>query len=142
MSLRIVLVAAVAAAFAGSAAAQSARPLSAHMMGSNEKPTAGDPDGMGHTTVKVDTAKNQVCWDMMVENIAAPTMAHIHKGAPDAAGGVVVPLTPPDASGKSSGCATVDAALAKDLLDNPGNYYVNVHNAEFRAGALRGQLGK
>jgi len=27
-----------------------------------------------------------------------------------------------------------------DIIKNPANYYVNVHNAEFSNGALRGQL--
>jgi hypothetical protein len=51
-------------------------------------------------------------------------------------------LTAPDASGKSAGCATADPAVVTDLLANPTGYYVNVHNAEFRAGAIRGQLSK
>ncbi len=138
MMLRMAVVAAAAFAFAGTATAQSARPLSAHLMGS---PTT-DPDGMGHATFKVDTAKNEVCWDVSVEKIAAASAAHIHKGAAGASGPPVVPMTAPDASGKGKGCATVDAAVAKDLLDNPANYYVNVHNAEFRGGAIRGQLSK
>jgi hypothetical protein len=29
-----------------------------------------------------------------------------------------------------------------DIIKNPGNYYVNVHNAEFPKGAIRGQLVK
>ncbi|MBS1786273.1 MAG: CHRD domain-containing protein [Acidobacteria bacterium] len=29
-----------------------------------------------------------------------------------------------------------------DIMKNPGNYYVNVHTAEFPNGAIRGQLGK
>jgi len=61
-------------------------------------------------------------------------------GAEEAPGPVVVPLDAPT-DGSSSGCATVDRALAKDIRQNPEDYYVNVHNAEFPAGAIRGQLG-
>jgi hypothetical protein len=53
---------------------------------------------------------------------------------------VVVTLSAPDASGFSSGCTTVDRDLALDILQNPENYYVNVHNDPFPTGAIRGQL--
>jgi hypothetical protein len=124
------------------AAPASAQTLSAHLTGAAEKPAAGDADGAGHATIKIDAAKNQVCADLMVEKIAPATMAHIHKAPADAAGPVAVPLTKPDAAGKSSGCATADAAVVKDIAANPAGYYVNVHNAEFPAGAVRGQLSK
>jgi hypothetical protein len=38
-------------------------------------------------------------------------------------------------------CLTgLDKNLLKDILRNPLNYYVNVHNAPFPSGAVRGQL--
>ena len=60
----------------------------------------------------------------------------------DASGPVAVPLAKPGADGKVSACATASADVIKDILANPGGYYVNVHNAEFGGGAIRGQLTK
>lgn len=148
MNSKIALAAALAAGLvAAPALAQPAhetggRPLMAMMNGANEKPTPGDPKATGMAHVTVNEGQKQVCWDIMVENLAQPTMAHIHKGGPTEAGPVALALTPPDASGHSKGCASADAALAKDLLQNPGGYYVNVHTATFKAGAIRGQLSK
>jgi hypothetical protein len=133
----------IAAGVAGAASAQEGgRPLAAHMTGPAEKPNPGDPDGMGHATFRVNVGQNQVCYEITVEKIATATMAHIHKAGPDAAGPVAVPLKAPDATGKVKDCATADAAVVKDILQNPAAYYVNVHNAEFPAGAIRGQLSK
>ena len=128
-----------APAFAADAAGH---PLMAMLSGSNEKPTAGDPKAGGMAHVTVNAAEDQVCYELTVENLAHPIMAHIHKGGASEAGPVALALTPPDANGHSKGCATVDKALGKDLVDNPGAYYVNVHSAEFKGGAIRGQLSK
>src|SRR5260221_794343 len=125
-------------------AAQSAhtggRPLSASLSGPIEVPP-GDPDGGGKFTLTVNHGKGQVCYTLSVTRIDAPTAAHIHKGAAGVAGPVVVPLTAPT-HGSSKGCATVAMDLAMDLIQNPANYYVNVHNAAFPGGAVRGQLSK
>jgi hypothetical protein len=52
----------------------------------------------------------------------------------------VVPLAAPSA-GHSQGCVDVDRSLADAIRKAPQGYYVNVHNSEFPAGAIRGQLG-
>ena len=134
---RLVLALAALGLAAAPAMAQETK-LAAHLMGS---PTT-DTDGMGHAMFKINTAKNEICYDVVVENIAPATMAHIHKAAAGASGPVAVPLAKPDAMGKASGCATVAADVVTDILANPGGYYVNVHNGDFGGGAIRGQLSK
>jgi plastocyanin len=115
--------------------------LTATMLGSNE-PGAGAPTGRGFATVTVNTSTNTVCWTLNVSGITLPALAsHIHRGGPTTAGPVVVPFTAPGANGTATGCTSVDAALAVDILANPSNYYVNVHTTEFPGGAIRGQLG-
>lgn len=130
---------AAAALLATPAAAQT---LNAKMTGAAEKPAAADPDGAGTAKVTINADKGEVCYELSVSGIAPATMAHIHKAPTDAAGPVAVPLVKPDDAGKSKGCATVDKAVAAAIAASPGDYYVNVHNAEFPAGAVRGQLGK
>ena len=69
--------------------------------------------------------------------------AHIHVGTVTEAGPVVVSLVPPTPTeGSSSGCTSADPVLIKAIMKNPEQYYVNVHNADYPAGALRGQLSK
>jgi hypothetical protein len=36
---------------------------------------------------------------------------------------------------------TADRELLKAIASDPEDYYVNVHNADYPAGAVRGQLG-
>lgn len=136
------LVAIAAAVALPAAAQQGGRPLSAHLTGAAEKPGPGDPDGGGHATFTVNVGRNQVCYDVSVEKIAPATMAHIHKAPPTAAGPPVVTIQAPGPDGKAKGCATADAAVVKDILQNPDAYYVNVHNGEFPPGAVRGQLSR
>lgn len=114
--------------------------LSAALTGAAEVPGPGDPDGGGSATVRFDSGVGaRLCYDLTVTGIDAATMAHIHRGAGGTAGPVVVPLTAP-ASGFSSGCVDVTAALSAEILANPGGFYANVHNAAYPGGAVRGQL--
>ena len=148
--LSLVLAALVALALAGAASAASlavadhgGRPLSTELTGAAEVP-AGDPAGSGMATITVNPGQEEVCWEITAQDITLPaTAAHIHVGEAGTApaNNVVVTLSPPDASGSSSGCTTVDRELAVAILENPENYYVNVHTVPFfEAGAIRGQL--
>lgn len=116
--------------------------LQTAMTGAAEVPGPGDTDGTGNAQITVNSGQNKVCYKLSVANIATATMAHIHQGAPTVAGPVKVTLGKPGANGMSSGCVTVARALAMDIAKRPADYYVNVHNAEFPGGAIRGQLAK
>src|SRR5215207_10362710 len=121
---------------------QGGRRLTAALSGAAEVPGPGDPDGAGTAVITLNQGQGEVCFELTVSNIAAATAAHIHTGAAGAAGPVAVTLTPPAAGGSSKGCVSADAELIKNLRQNPENFYVNVHNADFPDGAVRGQLSK
>jgi hypothetical protein len=124
-------------------AADGGKKLYTTLSGAEEVPGPGDPDGSGTASVRVNIGQKQVCVDLMVSNIAPAIGAHIHEAPAGMAGDVVVPLDEPDPlTGMSSGCYDVTRELAKDIARNPENYYVNVHTADFRPGAVRGQLSK
>jgi hypothetical protein len=127
-----------------SIAANGGRKFTTTMTGAAEIPGPGDPDGSGTARITLNYGQSQVCWEITVEDILLPAIgAHIHLINPATGfGGVVVPLTPPDASGFSSGCTSADRELIKDIIQNPEKYYVNVHTTDFTAGAIRGDLSK
>jgi hypothetical protein len=118
----------------------TARPFTAVLTGANEFPGPGDTDGTGAAAVTINRTTGEICTDLRVENIATATMAHIHRGAVGVAGPIEVTLTTPSPEGTSSGCSTVAPALAAEIADGPAGFYVNVHNGDFGAGAVRGQL--
>jgi hypothetical protein len=105
------------------------------LTGAQEVPGPGDPDGTGTASLLIDPDALTIDWDIVVSDIDFPlTGAHIHVGAAGVAGPIVV-----DFDSQLTGSGLVDADLA-DILANPTNYYVNVHNGLFPAGAIRGQL--
>jgi hypothetical protein len=112
--------------------------LHATLTGAQEVPP-GDPDGRGSAVLILVPSQGRLCYVLQVEGIAPAAAAHVHVGPPGTAGPVVVPLAPPT-RGVSGGCVAASEDLLNAIAANPGNYYVNVHNAEFPGGALRGQL--
>lgn len=131
---------------AGAAMAQQTehggRPVTVEMNGASEVPKTGDPDGTGTAKLTFNPGQEQICYELLVQGIATANAAHIHTGEAGKSGGVKVPLEAPKADGKSKACATVDRETLKQIMDNPSQYYVNVHNAEWLSGAVRGQLSK
>jgi hypothetical protein len=121
--------------------ADGGRKLDTSLTGAAEVPGPADPDGGGTAGVTVNSGQNQVCYTLAVSNIATATMAHIHKAAVGVAGPVVVALTRPGER-QQQGLRHRHRELALDILKSPADYYVNVHNAPFPAGAIRGQLAK
>ncbi|MCC2594675.1 CHRD domain-containing protein [Tessaracoccus sp. OS52] len=116
------------------------RPLAVELTGAAERPGPGDPDGVGTAYFTLNPGLGEICYALEVSGISPARAAHIHVAGPDAPGPVVVPLVAPT-DGSSSGCADVDRELVMEILRHPGEYYVNVHNADYPGGALRGQLG-
>jgi len=131
---------AIAVLLATPALAAGGAPRVATLSGSNEVPAA-DPDGVGSATITLNVGQSTVCWEISVVDITLPaTASHIHRAPAGVNGPVVIPLSPPDATGHSSGCRTADPTLIQAIIDFPAAYYVNVHNSDYPGGAIRGQL--
>jgi hypothetical protein len=117
--------------------------LEATLSGANEVPPA-DPDGTG--TAKVTAAGGLVCWQVTWAGIGTPTRAHIHQAPAGVNGAIVVPFFEapnglPSTLDSVDGCTSgVDRVLARAIRTGPSGFYVNIHNAEFPGGTIRGQL--
>lgn len=131
--------------------------LVAAPLSGDQEVSSGDPDGSG--TFHLFSDGSSLCLALAVDEVAPPTAAHLHASPAGQDGPVVVDLEADFELGLSVSCAEDDdvdgAALSTatglDLdgtepefvaqgIASPANFYVNVHNAEYPAGALRGQL--
>lgn len=100
---------------------------------------AGDPNGTGEVYVfGIDGDPETLCYVLTVDKIEPATAAHIHEAGAGENGDVVFALGAP-ADGNAADCRSV-GELAQEILENPEDYYVNVHNGAYPGGALRGQL--
>ena len=84
----------------------------------------------------------ELCYTLTARDLSAPaTAAHIHVGPRNVAGPVVVPLQVVNgADWTVDTCTTASASVLSAIEANPGAYYINVHNAVFPGGEIRGQL--
>ena len=133
----------------GAGAATTTRVAS--LTGAQEEPGPGDANGTGDAVIRLDLPRKRVCFDLSWRRIQAPTRAHIHEGPRGVAGPIVVSLFEntsgpdfiplPDTINRVVGCAqNVGKTLIRRISGNPSEFYVNVHNVDFPAGAIRGQL--
>ncbi len=123
----------------------------------------GDPNGRGEAYVfGIDKDPTTLCYLLVgVKKIAELKMppgggraAHIHEGVRGTNGPVVANLAWPQ-DGQAGDCLTEgedadtpapkfptrEVGIVQRILNNPANFYVNIHNSVYPAGAIRGQLG-
>ncbi|HVR92098.1 MAG TPA: CHRD domain-containing protein [Novosphingobium sp.] len=134
-------VAALALALAAMPGPARAAPatLTAALSGSAET-RGGDPDGSGGFRVELDPDTNDFCYALWVDKLARPTMAHVHSGPAGSDGAARFTLT---VTGKNNDmCIAIDRDKLQPLVDNPADYYIDVHTAAHPDGAVRGQLAK
>lgn len=122
--------------------------LRTKLKGAAEVDSAGDPNGKGQIVVfGVDDDSTTLCYALTVSKLdGTATAAHIHKGKRGENGPPVAFLAAPG-DGTAADCLTegeegkfAEGQTVEDILENPGQYYVNVHTEAYPAGAVRGQL--
>ena len=123
------------------------RPFTTALTGAAERPGPGDANASGTASLTLNPGQGEVCFDISWADVDGEVFAsHIHVAPPESPGPIVVTLFTGSfaGTGSQSGCAeAVDRELILAIIQNPEDYYVNVHSRpNFPGGAIRGQLGK
>jgi CHRD domain len=136
----VISIALVVGVVGGALAANST--VSAKLSGKAEEPGPGDDDGSGEADLTLKPKKKKISFNISFEGIQDPVAGHIHKGTKKVAGPIKVPLFEDQAGVESPVSGTVKAKkkLIKKIQNDPSGWYVNLHTADFEAGAIRGQL--
>jgi hypothetical protein len=95
--------------------------------------------GTGTADIEISSDRSQICWDIqgLVGSVDGDATAmHIHSGAEGDRGPVVVDLI----SGNEACAEYVPASTLREIVEEPANYYVEVHSEQHPDGAVRGQL--
>ena len=106
------------------------------LTGAAEVPGPGDPDGSGNAVAFVNVGQDRVCWKLQVSNVDPITAAHIHEGGPTVAGPIRIsffhfgqPVNLESCVRADNTTHPFDRARLRDIIQNPRNYYVNVHSS-------------
>ncbi|HJQ39018.1 MAG TPA: CHRD domain-containing protein [Thermoanaerobaculia bacterium] len=120
-----------------------AQTFGAVLTGSQEVPPRAVP-GFGNATVTFDATHQNATVTITVTNLGSPiNNFHIHEAPAGTNGPVVfdiIGLGGTFTNGTMTGTFPINAAVAQRILQNPSNFYVNVHTNQFPGGAVRGQL--
>ncbi len=133
--------------------------LQAKLSGSHEVPPDNSPKpGKAKAVVfGIDDDPLTLCYALTnIKRVAeldqAPgngRAAHVHE-APFGSNGPVVAVLAWPQNGQAGDCLTEgetgkfptnEAGIVQRILNNPASFYINIHNSQFPAGAVRGQLG-
>ena len=127
--------------------------LEANLSGLNQVPPNASP-GSGLATISYDDVAATITYEVIFSGLVSPaSAAHIHLGPAGANGPVLLPF--PSVPGVTSGSFSGVFSIA-DLIPKPalgvetiaqavaaglnGQLYVNIHDATFPGGEIRGQL--
>ena len=139
----VVAIAAAALPALVSGAADDPKLIAKPMDGAQEIPGPGDDDGKGNAKITLKPDQDQeLCFVIKWKNIEDPEAGHVHKGVEGKDGDIVVELFTDmqDESPIKDCIKDVEKKVLKQLEAKPEKFYVNIHNAEFEDGAIRGQL--
>ena len=138
MLRRVVLAAAVVAAFVTSASAATVS-FTATLSGRSEVPKV-DTKGSGKLDATVDSGTKELKYTLTFEGLSGPaTGAHFHGPATRAqTAGVIAPIGGANPTSPVTGSVTLTDQQIKELRS--GKFYVNVHTAAHPGGEIRGQV--
>ena len=98
----------------------------------------GSPNGSGHAVVSINASTNELCWTFsQLKNVTSPTVARLFRNFTGASGRNGFLL---GRAYKSSGCIHLESAVLGLIGAKPEQFYVNIHDARFPGGAVRGPL--
>lgn len=109
--------------------------------GADEVPDPGEEGATIEADMTIDTETGAITYTVTLSgNSEEAAAAHIHRAPPGQAGDVVVPLDPAAINAGTEASTTAEPALAAEIAESPGGFYVNVHSPSFPGGFARAQL--
>jgi hypothetical protein len=132
-----------------SPATAGGRPFAMALSGAEEAPvnTHGNAD-RGSVELTLNQGQGEICFSfgplILTSGEPLPRAGHIHEAPVGVAGPIVVHLfdqaTAPTSYPTAERCVPAPKDLVKEIRQNPGDYYVNLHSATHTSGVVRGQL--